>query len=91
MYRKFAIAALAVLIAGPAFAAGGCSSAPASKFKPKASLAAKLKAEGLTVRQIKVESGCYEVYALDKHGRRVNAAYNAETFQKLANAEAGER
>ncbi len=91
MYRKLAIAALAVLIAGPALAAGGCSSAPASKFKTKASLAAKLKAEGLTVRQIKVESGCYEVYALDKQGRRVNAAYNAETFQKLANAEAGER
>ena len=91
MYRKFAMTALIVLIAGPALAAGGCSTAPASRFKPKASLAAKLKAEGLTVRRIKVESGCYEVYALDKRGKRVNAAYNAETFQRLANAEAGER
>jgi hypothetical protein len=91
MYRKFAIAALAVLIAGPALAAGGCSNAPAAKFKPKAQLSAKLKAEGLTVRQIKVENGCYEVYALDKSGHKVNAAYNAETFSKVANAEAGER
>jgi hypothetical protein len=90
MYRKLAIAAVAVLMAGPSLAASGCSSAPASKFKPKASLEAKLKAEGLTVRQIKIESGCYEVYALDKSGRKVNAAYNAETFKKLANAEAGE-
>ena len=90
MYRKFAIAAIAVLIAGPALASG-CSTAPSAKLKPKSQLSAKLKAEGLTVRQIKVEGGCYEVYALDKHGKRVNAAYNAETFQKLANAEAGER
>lgn len=90
MYRKFAIAALAVLMAGPAFAASGCSHAPASKFKPKSALEAKLKAEGLQVRSIKVESGCYEVYAFDKHGKKVNVAYNAETFKKLANAEAGE-
>ena len=64
--------------------------APASKFKPKSALETKLKAEGLQVRSIKVESGCYEVYAFDKHGRSVNVAYNAETFKKLANAEAGE-
>jgi hypothetical protein len=91
MYRKFVVAAFVVLMAGPALAAGGCSTAPAAKFQPKASLETKLKAEGLTVRRIKVENGCYEVYAVDKSGKRVNAAYNAETFKKLANAEAGER
>ena len=46
--------------------------------------------EGLTVRQIKVEKGCYEVYAVDKAGKKVNVAYNAETLEKLANAESGE-
>ena len=49
-----------------------------------------LKADGLTVKQIKVEKGCYEVYATDKAGKRQNIAYNAETLQKLNNAEAGE-
>ena len=29
-----------------------------------------LKADGLTVKQIKVEKGCYEVYATDKAGKR---------------------
>jgi hypothetical protein len=91
MYRKFVVAAFVVLMGGPAFAAGGCSTAPAAKFQPKASLETKLKAEGLTVRRIKVENGCYEVYAVDKSGKRVNAAYNAETFKKLSNAEAGEK
>ena len=93
MYRTFAVtvlAGLAVLMTGPALAAGRCSTAPAAKFKPKAALEAQLKAKGLTVRQIKIEKGCYEVYAVDKSGKKVNAAYNAETFEKLANAEAGE-
>jgi hypothetical protein len=91
MYRTLVLAALAGMIAGPALAAGGsCSTAPKSQFKPKATLEAQLTGEGLTVRQIKVEKGCYEVYAVDKAGKKVNLAYNAETLEKLDNAEAGE-
>jgi hypothetical protein len=90
MVRKTCFAALAVMIAGPAFAAGGCSTSSSSKFQPKATLESQLKAEGLTVRQIKTEKGCYEVYAVDKAGKKVNAAYNAETLAEMADAEAGE-
>jgi len=90
MYRTLVLATLAGMVAGPAFAAGGsCSTAPKSQFKPKATLEAQLTGEGLTVRQIKVEKGCYEVYAVDKAGKKVNLAYNAETLEKLDNAEAG--
>jgi len=90
MYRALAISALALLATAPAMAAGTCSTAPASKFQPQAKLEAQLKTDGLTVRQIKVEKGCYEVYAVDKAGKKINVAYNAETLEKLANAEAGE-
>ena len=91
MNRLFALTAIALLMTGPALAAGStCSTSPASKFQPKATLESQLKAEGLTVRQIKTEKGCYEVYAVDKAGQKVNVAYNAETLEKLANAEAGE-
>lgn len=93
MKSLFAVAALGMLVASTsAFAADAvCSKAPASKFQPKATLEAQLKAEGLTVRQIKTEGGCYEVYAVDKAGKKVNSAYNAETLQKVANPEAGEQ
>jgi hypothetical protein len=67
-----------------------CSTADASKFQSKDTLITQLKALNLTVRQIKTEKGCYEVYAVDKDGKKVNAAYNAETLEKLDNAEAGE-
>jgi hypothetical protein len=91
MYRTLSLAALAVVIASPAMAAGAtCSTAAADKFQPEATLKAQLLKEGLTVRKIKTEKGCYEVYAVDKSGKKVNVAYNAETLDKVDNAEAGE-
>jgi hypothetical protein len=90
MQSAFVLTVVTLLLTGPALAAGACSTAPASKFMPKSKLTANLRAQGLTVRQIKVENGCYEVYAVDKSGRKMNVAYNAETLEKLANAEAGE-
>lgn len=49
-----------------------------------------MQADGYNVRQIKIEGGCYEVYATDKDGKRANMAFNAETLEKLDNPEAGE-
>lgn len=91
MNRAFLLTAVALVIASPAFAAGGsCSKAPKSAWQPQSKLESMLKTEGLTVRQIKVENGCYEVYATNKSGKRINVAYNAQTLKKLAHAEAGE-
>ena len=91
MKRAFLLTAIAFVVASPAFAAGSaCSKAPKSAWQPQSKLESMLKAEGLTVKQIKVEKGCYEVYATNKSGKRVNVAYNAETLVKAANAEAGE-
>ncbi len=85
-----ALTVIAISAAGPALAEGKCTSAPKSKWQPKSALESQLQADGFKVRQIKVESGCYEVYATDKEGKRANMAYNAETLEKLDNAEAGE-
>ena len=90
MKRALVFAALAAAVASPAFAANGCSTAPQAKWQPQSKLTDMLKTDGMTVKQIKVESGCYEVYAMDKNGKRINLAYNAETLKQLANAEAGE-
>jgi hypothetical protein len=91
MKRVFLLTAATLALASPALAAGGgCSTAPQSQWQPQSKLETLLQSDGLTVRQIKVENGCYEVYATDKDGNRQNLAYNAETLQKLDNAEAGE-
>ena len=99
MNYLIAIAAIATLAISPALATSTttaaptvtCATGPVSSFKPQATLEAQLKALGMTVRQIKVEKGCYEVYALDKAGKKVNNAYNAATLEQVANAEAGEK
>ncbi len=85
-----ALTVIAIAAAGPALAEGKCTNAPKSKWQPRTALELQLQADGFKVRQIKVEGGCYEVYATDKTGKRANMAYNAQTLQKLDNAEAGE-
>jgi hypothetical protein len=88
--RHLVIAGVLAVLAHPAFGASGCSTASSAKFQPKSTLESQLKNEGVTVRQIKTEKGCYEVYGIDRSGKKVNAAFNAETLDKLADAEAGE-
>lgn len=91
MLRTFTSIAFAALMTGTTFAAGAsCSTSPAARFKSKSDLEAVLKADGLTMKKLKVEKGCYEVYATDKDGKKVNVAYNAESLEKVNNAEAGE-
>jgi hypothetical protein len=85
-----ALAAIALVASGPALAQGKCSGAPKANWQPKSALESQLRADGYKVRQIKTEGGCYEVYATDKGGNRANMAFNAETLEKLDNAEAGE-
>ena len=91
MFRTILVAATLLSLSAPAFAAGAtCSTSDPSKFQPQSKLESMLKTQGLTVKQIKTEKGCYEVYAVDKAGKKVNVGYNAETLQQVANAEAGE-
>jgi len=96
MLRVTLLAACALFVASAGFASAAtaakveCSKSAPAKFKPQADLIAKLKAEGIAVTKIKVEGGCYETYAIDAKGKKANAAYNAETFDMLDNAEAGE-
>jgi hypothetical protein len=90
MNRTIALAGLAILMTGPAMAAGTCTTAPQAQWQSQATLTQQLKTKGLSVRQIKVEKGCYEVYATDTSGKHINIAFNAQTLQQLNNAEAGE-
>lgn len=47
-----------------------CDSGPKTGWQPKEKLEQRLKDKGYTVRRIKEDGGCYEVYALDDKGQR---------------------
>ncbi len=90
MKRLALVTAIVLATASPALAAGKCSTAPKSMWQSQSKLETQLQSAGFKVRQIKVENGCYEVYAVDKSGKRANMAFNAQTLEKLDNPEAGE-
>ena len=46
-----------------------------------------MKAEGWDVRSIKTEDGCYEAYAIDAKGKRVEAYFNPQTFERVGKSD----
>ena len=66
----------------PAHATGlaTCDSGARSGWQDQAKLEQKLKAQGWQVRRIKEDGGCYEVYGLDKEGKRVEAYFHPLTL-----------
>ena len=76
---------LAGLFAAPCFATGlaTCDSRPKESWQPQAKLEQQLTAKGWKVRNIKVDGGCYEVYALNEKGERVEAYFHPRTLESV--------
>ena len=73
---------LTALAAGrPAFAEDevSCGDTPKSQWMSEDAIKAKALEQGLDVRQIKVENGCYEIKAIDKDGAKVERVLNPVT------------
>lgn len=80
-YAMILTLAAAPLAASAAEASPSCGNAPQSSWLSQADVEAKATAMGYKVRQIKVEDGCYEIYAIDKDGKRVEAYLNPVTAE----------
>lgn len=69
--------------AGHATGLATCDSGPQEKWQPQADLERQLTDKGWKVRRIKVDGGCYEVYALDEKGQRVEAYFHPVTLARV--------
>jgi len=89
MLRKFSAAMLiAAIVASPAQVANAtglatCDSGPPEKWQSQDKLTAMLKERGWEIRNIKVDGGCYEVYALDEKHERVEAYFHPVTLERV--------
>jgi len=90
MSSRLSAAALvaAVIVATPAHVAGAtglatCDSGSPDTWQSQEKLSAMLKAKGWDVRNIKVDGGCYEVYALDEKNERVEAYFHPVTLERV--------
>lgn len=75
--------AVMLLIAASSARADGfatCDSGPKDKWQAQEKLSASLKEKGWQVRRIKEDGGCYEVYALDEKGKRVEVYFHPVTL-----------
>lgn len=94
MLRRFlppalVVAAMAATPIGVANSTGlaTCDSGSPDTWQPQEKLTAMLKAKGWDVRNIKVDGGCYEVYALDEKSERVEAYFHPVTLERVPIAE----
>jgi len=82
--RLFLTAAVlaASSLTAPAHATGlaTCDSGPQEKWQPQEKLQKMLTDRGWQIRRIKIDGGCYEVYALTEKGERVEAYFHPLTL-----------
>jgi len=60
-----------------------CDSGPEENWRSKEELEKRVTEKGWTVHRIKVDGGCYEVYALDKNGNRLEAYFDPLTLEPV--------
>ena len=82
----------AVIVAMPAHVASAtglatCDSGSPDKWQSQEKLTATLKKKGWDVRKIKVDGGCYEVYAIDEKKVAVEAYFHPVTLERVPIAE----
>ena len=85
VYTKLLIAAMLAGAAASASAHGDvqCKVYPKSEWKSHEELAKKLTADGWVIRRMEVSKTCYEVYAKDPQGKRVEAFFDPVTFARV--------
>lgn len=72
------------ITASAAHAAERCD-VPTDQWQPREALQKKLEAEGWTVEKIKTEDGCYEAYATNAKGKKIETFFNPKTFEAVGN------
>lgn len=78
-----------LLFSGSVLATGlaTCDSGPEENWQKQEVLQKQLEEKGWTVRRIKVDGGCYEVYAINEKEERVEAYFHPVTLESVATEE----
>jgi len=83
--NKLLIAAFALAnigIAAPALAEPSCD-VNREEWQTEQALRDKLGALRWTIKNVKIDNGCYEVYGADENGKRVEIYFNPKTLEAV--------
>lgn len=80
---RLSVAAFVVAVSVPmsAFAADVCVTAASDTWKTEDEVKAYAAELGFNVSKLKIEDGCYEVYATDTVGTRLEVFFHPVTFK----------
>lgn len=62
------------------FAGADCPVYPKAEWASKDTLQQTLKEEGYTIKKLKVDGNCYEIYGRNKQGKKVEIYFDAKTL-----------
>lgn len=85
LHRLLMASALVVAAAAPAWAdgTGRCPEIPKAEWRQPDELKKKLVDEGWRIRRMEATPTCYEVYAMDPQGKRVEAFFHPKTLERV--------
>ena len=81
-------AAIAVTLTAPAWSKDFCPS-PKAQWQPTSALVKKLEGQGWKIRNMKIDSGCYEVYGTDGNGKLRETHFDPASLQAVAEEHKG--
>jgi hypothetical protein len=74
-------ASLAVAASAQATGLATCDSGPKDSWQPQQKLEKMLTDRGWKINRVKEDGGCYEVYAVNEKGQRVEAYFHPKTLE----------
>ena len=69
---------------GDDWSKSGCGNVPRAQWMSVQEIDAKFTGMGYKVRKIEIDDGCYEIYALDSNGMRIEAYIHPATAAIVA-------
>lgn len=75
------LAACSLGAALPAMASDKCQAGPQAQWQSKEALEKKLVAQGVQVKRIKIDDGCYEAYGVDAKGQKLEQYFHPKTLE----------
>lgn len=84
-WRRGVVCTLMLLSASQAFAHGNvrCTEHPKAEWQAPDQLRQKLQSEGWQVRKVETSKNCFEVYAKDNQGKKVEAFFDPKTLERV--------
>ena len=81
--KKLILPLVILALSGAAMASPTCN-APKDKWLKEADFKKDLVKQGYVIKTFKVTNGCYEIYGLDKIGKRVEIYFDPATGTPVA-------